>query len=181
MPQATQLSWIHRVLAGKTGGFLVLVAALAVAGVAIADDPRPTEIPYDTPGELPQLSPDYRQKSHEVVLITDNDLSPQEVLLKEGEVIAWLSYSKVPSTIVFEREVARSMICTSLINFSIQEDELRSAEIHAKEFASFCQLKPGHYRYKVIRTDIKASGALAARRRMDGAILVSDGKSDKKK
>jgi hypothetical protein len=157
---------------------LVLMAALAIAGAAVAKDPRPTEVPYDTPGSLPQLGPDYRQKSHKVVVITDDDLSPQEVLLQEGEAIAWISYSKVPSTIVFEREVARSMICTSLVNFSIKEDELRSAEIHAGEFASFCRLKPGHYRYRVIRTDIKVAGAGGARRRMEGAILV---KSDQEK
>jgi hypothetical protein len=33
-------------------------------------------------------------------------------------------------------------------------------------------LKPGHYRYKVTRKDIKIAGAGGARRRLDGAILV---------
>jgi hypothetical protein len=155
---------------------LVFAVALSMAAAAPGKDPRPTEVPYDTPGSLPQLSPDYRQKSHKVVLITDDDLSPQEVLLNEGQLIAWISYSKVPSTIVFEREVARSMICHSLVNFSIQEDELRSAEIHPGEFASFCELKPGHYRYKVIRRDIKIAGAGGARRRLDGAIRVGTAK-----
>ena len=91
--------------------------------------------------------------SHKVVLITDNAVNPRLVTLDEGQLVAWISYSPVPSTVVFEREVARSMICHSLVNFSIQDDELRSAPINAGEFASFCQLKPGRYRYKVVRRD----------------------------
>ena len=173
MPQATQVwSWIHRVLGVRGGVILVFAVALSMAATSPADDPRPSEMPYDTPGSLPQLSPDYRQKNHKVVLVTDHALSPQEVLLNEGQLVAWISYAKVPFTIVFERDVARSMICHSLVNFSIQEDELRSAEIHPGEFASFCELKPGHYRYKVTRKDIKIAGAGGARRRLDGAILV---------
>jgi hypothetical protein len=109
-----------------------------------------------------------------VVLITDQALSPRLTTLEEGQLIAWISYSKVPSTIVFEREVARSMICHSLVNFSIKDDELRSAPIHPGEFASFCQLKPGRYRYKVIRTDPRAAGATAARARMMGEIIVGN-------
>ena len=107
-------------------------------------------MPYDTPGEIPQLSPKYKQSDHEVVLITDHALNPRLVTLNEGQLVAWISYSAAPSTVVFEREVARSMVCHSLVNFSIKDDELKSAPIHAGEFASFCQLKPGRYKYKVI-------------------------------
>ena len=45
--------------------------------------------------------------------------------------MAWISYSSVPSEVVFEREVARAMVCHSLVNFTIKDDELRSAPIHA--------------------------------------------------
>jgi len=75
--------------------------------------------------------------------------------------------------VVFEREVARSMICHSLVNFSIKDDELRSAPIHAGEFASFCQLKPGRYKYKIIRDGIAPTGSDAARR-LEGEIVVGD-------
>ena len=64
------------------------------------------------------------------------------------------------------------MICHSLVNFSIQDDELKSAEIHPGEFASFCQLKPGRYRYKVVRRDPKAGGVDTGKRRIDGVIVV---------
>jgi hypothetical protein len=148
------------------------VGALLLAGAGFADD-RPSEVPYDTPGELPSLGPDYKMTSHRVVLITDQSLNPRLVTLDEGQLVAWLSYSPVPSVVVFEREVARAMICHSLVNFSIREDELRSAPIHAGEFASFCQLKPGRYRYKVVRPDPGTGGAAAARR-LEGVIVVGN-------
>ena len=159
----------------------LLYAALALAfagpGAAAAEDARPSEIPYDTPGEIPQLSPKYKLNDHEVVLITDSSLNPRLVTLNEEQLVAWISYSAAPSVIIFEREVARSMVCHSLVNFSIQEDELRSAPIHAGEFASFCELKPGRYRYKVTRPT-PLPGALEAVRRLEGEIIVGNPKGD---
>jgi len=152
-----------------------IVAALLVGLPAGAEDTRPKEMPYATPGELPQLSPDYKMSNHRVVLITDQALNPKLVTLDEGQLVAWISYSAMPSTVVFEREVARSMICHSLVNFSIKEDELRSAPIHAGEFASFCQLKPGRYKYKILRERVPPSGTDAARR-LEGEIIVGNPK-----
>ncbi len=129
-------------------------------------------MPYAQPGELPQLSPDYKMTNHRVVLITDQSLNPRVVTLDEGQLVAWISYSPVTSVVVFEREVARSMICHSLVNFQIKDDELRSAPIHAGEFASFCQLKPGRYRYKIVRP--RALERDDARRRLDGEIIVGN-------
>jgi hypothetical protein len=65
------------------------------------------------------------------------------------------------------------MICHSLVNFTIQDDELRSAPIHLGEFASFCQLKPGRYRYKVVRPNPGESAGAAARR-LEGEIIVGN-------
>jgi len=151
-----------------------LILAFVGAGPGVAEDTRPTEIEYDTPGEIPSLDPNYRQTSHEVVIITDEALQPRLATLDEGQLVAWISYARAASMIVFEREVAKSMICHSLVNFTIQEDELRSAEIHTGEFASFCELKPGRYRYKVIRKDHKAAGAGGAARRLEGEIIVGN-------
>ena len=139
---------------------------------AVAEDTRPKEVPYDTPGSFPLLDPTYKRESHQVVIITDEDLQPRSVSLEEGQLVAWISYARAASAVVFEREVARSMICHSLVNFSIKDDELRSAEIHTGEFASFCELKPGRYRYKVVRADPKAAGAGGARSRLEGEIIV---------
>ncbi len=150
--------------------WLIGFALLAVPAQG-ADD-RPTEIPYATPGEVPSLSPDYRMTSHKVVLITDQALNPRLVTLDEGQLVAWISYSASPSTVVFEREVARNMICHSLVNFSIQDDELRSAPIHAGEFASFCQLKPGRYRYKIVREH--SADHVDSARRLEGEIIVGN-------
>ena len=65
------------------------------------------------------------------------------------------------------------MVCHSLVNFSIQDDELKSSPIHAGEFASFCQLKPGRYRYKVVRPEPLKSGQDAARK-LEGEIIVGN-------
>jgi hypothetical protein len=162
-------------LLARTAGALLLAALqLVIVDAARAEDPRPKEIPYDTPGTIPQLSPDYRQKSHKVVLITDDRISPKSVMLKEGQLVAWISYSQNAATIVFEREVARSMICHSLVNFSIVEDELKSAPIHPGEFASFCQLKPGRYGYIVTRPNQGMEGHMQSRDRMRGEIIVGE-------
>jgi hypothetical protein len=153
-----------------------LSLAVAVVGFALpsaAQDTRPTEIPYETPGEIPQLSPKYKQSDHEVVLITDNALNPRLVTMNEGQLVAWISYSAAPSVVVFEREIARAMVCHSLVNFSIQDDELKSSPIHAGEFASFCQLKPGRYKYKVVRPGTPKSGEDAARK-LEGEIVVGN-------
>lgn len=148
------------------------IAALVAASPASqAADDRPTELPYQTPGEVPTLDPSYRMSEHRVVLIADQEVRPKAVVLKEGQLVAWISYAKLPSEIVFEREVAKSMVCHSLVNFKIKDDEIRSGPIHTGEFASFCQLKPGRYRYTVVRptgSDRAASAAL----KLDGEIVV---------
>jgi hypothetical protein len=149
---------------------LVALALVAAALAATAADERPSEIPYATPGEVPMLSPDYKMTTHRVVVIQDHALNPRSVSLDEGQLVAWISYSPDPSTVVFEREVARKMICHSLVNFTIKDDELRSAPIHAGEFASFCQLKPGRYRYKVVRE--MPSDHAGGARRLEGEIVV---------
>jgi len=123
---------------------------------------------------VPTLDPSYRKRSHKVVLITDQALNPRLATLDEGQLVAWISYSKAPSQIVFEREVARSMVCHSLVNFSIQDDELKSAPIHPGEFASFCELKPGRYRYKIVRPEPEAAGRQAARHILQGEIIVGN-------
>jgi hypothetical protein len=153
--------------------FAAAAFALIAAGAGFAADERPTEIPYSSSGPVPSLSPEYKLTSHKVVLITDNAINPRLVTLDEGQLVAWISYSPVPSVIVFEREVARNMICHSLVNFQIKDDELRSAPINAGEFASFCQLKPGRYKYLVVRPDRGGSGTDAARR-LEGEIVIGN-------
>ena len=164
----------HRGLRNGGAALLASVATFLLAGPGFGVDDRPTEIPYETPGLIPNLNVEaIKTEQREAVVIMDHALNPRSVKLEEGEIVAWISYSGVPSVVVFEREVARSMICHSLVNFTIQEDELRSAPIHVGEFASFCQLKPGRYRYKVVRPDPGQAGA-AASKRLEGEIIVGN-------
>ncbi len=152
----------------------VCVLTLLLGAAPVAAEERPSEVPYANAGPdgIPQLSPDYKMTNHRVVLITDQALNPKVVTLNEGQLVAWISYSATESVVVFEREVARDMICHSLVNFSIEDDELKSAPIHAGEFASFCQLKPGRYRYKVTRP--RTLERDDARRRLEGEIIVGN-------
>jgi hypothetical protein len=152
-----------------------LVAVLAAPGSVRAAEERPSEMPYESTGDVPLLDPSYRMSSHKVVLITDQSLNPRLVNLDSGQLVAWISYSGWPAMVVFERETAKNMICHSLVNFQIKEDEIRSQPIHAGEFASFCQLKPGRYKYKVIRQDSPSTGA-APRKRLEGEIIVAEEK-----
>lgn len=145
--------------------------SLAASGPAAAEDTRPKEIPFETPTELPQLDPTYRAGNHQVVLITDQAISPRLVKLSGEQVVAWLSYSSQPTAVVFEREVAKDMTCRHLVNFKLEEDELRSGLMHAGDFASFCELKPGRYTYKVVRPNTGTNTRSAAPR-LDGEIIV---------
>ncbi len=163
------------VSAGLLGFALVVAAPVATWAV----DERPSEIPYETSSEVPLLDPSYRMSSHKVVLITDQALNPRLVNLDSGQLVAWISYSGWPSTVVFERETAKNMICHSLVNFQIKDDEIRSQPIHAGEFASFCQLKPGRYKYKIVRTDNPATGN-APRKLLEGEIIVAAAEGAKK-
>jgi hypothetical protein len=164
----------RRFLASIVMTILVMCPGSGIVGseVAYADDTRPAELPYDTAGDFPLLDPGYSRDKHEVVVITDDALQPRSITLEAGQLVAWISYARAASTVVFEREVARSMICHSLVNFTIRDDELKSAEIHTGEFASFCELKPGRYRYKVVRRNPEGAAAGGATRKLEGEIIV---------
>ncbi len=164
---------LHRTPLQRCWFVIALIAATFIMVGPAAADERPSEIVYDTPGVVPQLDPSYRMTSHKVVLITDQALNPRQVTLEAGQLVAWISYSPAASTVVFEREVAKSMVCHSLVNFSIVEDELRSAPIHAGEFASFCELEPGKYNYKIKRPDANLAAGTDARKTLEGQIIVA--------
>ena len=79
--------------------FGIVALGFFAGATARAADDRPTEIPYTTPGPVPSLSPEYKLTSHKVVLITDNAINPRLVTLDEGQLVAWISYSPVPSVV----------------------------------------------------------------------------------
>ena len=108
-------------------------------------------LPAHTAGDGALLSEDYKSSNHQLVIITEEKLNPRLVTLEEGQLAAWINYARQPSTVVFEREMAKSMICHSLVNFSLKKGEIRSEPLQMGEFASFCELRPGRYEYKVVR------------------------------
>ena len=156
----------------RTAFPIAVLAALLLATPLVAEENRPPVMPDADTADIPQLPPDARLTSHKVVLITDESLNPGLVTLDEGQLVAWISYSASESVVVFAREVARDMRCHSLVNFSFADDELRSAPIGAGEFASFCELRPGRYDYKVVRP-IRVKPEDASRE-LKGQIVVGD-------
>ncbi len=153
---------------------ILLAAALLLAGPAVATEERAAQSTPETLDDLPKLDPGDPVSTHKVVLITADSLNPASVKLDPGQLIAWISYSPTRATVVFERDVAKSMICHSRVNFSFEEGELRSAPIHAGEFASFCQLKPGTYRYKIERAQASGRTAADADATLEGEIVVGE-------
>jgi hypothetical protein len=152
----------------------LLGVVLLLVGPASASEDRVSEPQVETLEDLPKLDPDYQMNTHKVVLITADSLNPATVNLDSGQLIAWISYSPSESTVVFERNVAKSMICHSRVNFSFEDGELRSTPINAGEFASFCELKPGTYRYKVVRTKAFDQPGADAERMLEGEIVVGE-------
>ena len=152
----------------------LLGVVLLLVGPASASEDRASEPRVETLEDLPKLDPDYQMNTHKVVLITADSLNPATVNLDSGQLIAWISYSPSESTVVFERNVAKSMICHSRVNFSFEDGELRSTPINAGEFASFCELKPGSYRYKVVRTKASDQPGADADKMLEGKIVVGE-------
>ena len=152
----------------------LLTVALLLVGPASANEDRVSQPREETLEDLPTLDPGYQMNTHKVVLITADSLNPATVNLDPGQLIAWISYSPSKSTVVFERSVARSMICHSRVNFSFEDGELRSTPINAGEFASFCELKPGSYRYKVVRSKVSDQPGADASRMLEGEIIVGE-------
>ena len=152
----------------------LLTVALLLVGPASANEDRATQPREEALEVLPKLDPGYQMNTHKVVLITADSLNPATVNLDPGQLIAWISYSPSKSTVVFERSVAKSMICHSRVNFSFEEGELRSTPINAGEFASFCELKPGSYRYKVVRSNAPDPSGAEAGQMLEGEIVVGE-------
>lgn len=168
---------VHARTALPTLRAVLIAVAVGLLGLALLTEPaaadeRPEALVFDTPGTVPTLTPDYRKTPDRQVVIEDQTLSPRTLVLWQGEQIGWLSMSRSSSTIVFEREVARSLVCHSLVNFQLVEDELRSADLYTGDRASFCELQPGQYRYRVVRRGHGEAQGLAGARRLEGWIVV---------
>lgn len=150
----------------------IAVAAALWAVAALAVEPSAERAQPERIADLPQLDPSDTAHTHRVVLITADALSPASIELEPGQLVAWISYAPGRSTVVFEREVARSMVCHKRVNFEFEQGELRSAPIEAGEFASFCELAPGRYRYQVERSAASGPARVEARAPLAGEIVV---------
>lgn len=145
----------------------VVYAFFGGPAMANGEDGRPDQLEYSASFlEIGSMTPS--PESTRFVTLSDHHLHPRIITIREGEHLAWLSYSGAPSTIVFEREVAASIVCHHLVNFSIEDDELKSGEVRAGDVVHFCNLDPGRYRYHIVRDD----PATRAKRRLEGVVVV---------
>lgn len=172
-PRRHRTAWMEAVLV------VLLVATGSVAGAEPPEDrskARP-EIRYETEGPIPTLSPVPNPKGTKTVLLTDDRLHPRLVRLEPGESVTWLSYAQQPSRISFSRDVARSMVCRAVVNFQVDESRLRSGPLVAGDSASFCELAPGTYRYRIERDPTGTRATTGGRQlssRLEGLIVVDD-------
>jgi hypothetical protein len=151
-----------------TRRLLLLVAAVALCGGAASADAPPLD--YQTPGAVPLLAPGYAAGTR-VVTIADASLQPRRIELDVGERVAWESRAPEGMRISFGAEVARAMVCTSLVNFSIEDGRLRSGMLRPGDRASFCHLGPGRYRYRVERSS-DSDRRMPLGQRIEGEIVV---------
>ncbi|MGH0034020.1 MAG: hypothetical protein ACQGVK_03235 [Myxococcota bacterium] len=149
---------------------LLLFAALASGPSSASTD----QLEFDTPGPVPLLALDHGRDAVRTVVIRDGQLTPARVEVHESTRIAWRSETSGGMRILFDRDVARSMLCTSVVNFVLEDDRLQSARLEHGDTAHFCTLAPGTYRYKVARDRLSdRRGALSERLR--GTIVVHAG------
>ena len=88
-------------------------------------------------------------REHRLIVITDDDLHPEKLKLAPGQFVAWISYASQPVRVVFEKDVAREMVCEHPMNFTLEDEGLRSDPLAPGEFASFCELRAGKFEYRV--------------------------------
>ncbi len=144
-----------------------VVSALACGGLALLASGSA----LGEPGI--KLDPAYKSSlGHKVVLITEQQINPDEIELAQGQLVAWISYAPQSVTVVFDREVARNMICHSLVNFALRDGKLKSDPIAPGEFASFCELQPGKYDYRVIHES--SSPGEDDGHELKGTLIVGD-------
>lgn len=130
-------------------GLAIIVISLLAVATAVADSEL--AIQFDVPGDVPLLTADYGLVRTVEVTIGDQEISPTRLEVAQGTRIAWRSEAPEAMRISFASHVARAMRCTSVVNFALDGDRLRSARLETGETAHFCELAPGSYRYRVER------------------------------
>ncbi len=154
---------------------LLLGAAFALPSVGSAESGSVSKINYTMPGAFPLPQASETAVAPVRILVTDDRIAPRLLRVSTGQRVAWNSVGRDLTRIVFEREVAKSMVCHSLVNFHLHDDQLRSALMGPGDTASFCELAPGTYRYRVERegaSDQSTTGSRQMSARLEGVIVV---------
>jgi len=154
---------------------LAAALLLTTAHPAPAEEAPAQAIHYELPGPVPLLAIGGQLREAVPILLTDDRLSPRRAVVHAGQTVRWRSMARHASRIVFEREIARAMVCHSLVNFAIDGDQLRSGPLETGDTSSFCRLDPGTYRYRIVRSgpaERPTTGARQLSSRLEGVIVV---------
>jgi hypothetical protein len=159
----------------RTGSMLVACGLALFLGSG-APTPAHAEaevnrIVYAVPEAVPLLSRSYGLGEPLRILVTDDRVSPRRAVLRRGQRAEWASRAGHALRIVFDAEVARSMVCDGLVHFSLDGSELRSGQLPPGETARFCELAPGVYPYHV-ELAAPAGGEAALPGRPEGVLVV---------
>ena len=115
---------------------------------------------------------DHTNRDHVFVTILALKVRPDALHIKAGDAVGWLNYTNRIARVSFDKNVAKSMTCTSKGTFSISGERLESADIQAQQFASLCSLSAGEYPYKVELRSGVGSGGGGISANIDGKIIV---------
>jgi len=156
---------LHPAVTNAAGA--LLVACLAAPALAWAEEP----IGYETPYAIPLPEPAWVRRAMPTVLIGAGGVQPARVELVAGQTLSWHSAAPGGVRVSFDAGVARSLLCTHLVNFSLEEGRLRSGLLENGDVASFCELAPGRYRYRIEPTG-PADDPQAPADPVEGEIVV---------
>jgi len=123
-------------------------------------------------GQAQEKESEHLRAEQRVVRIGVNDLVPEGISLKTGEVVSWVNYSGVPVWINFGAETVEKIRCKEPTRFSLAGDgSLTSGEIRPFEVAALCSFLPGEYHYTV-RRQVSAGLTKPVTRDASGRISV---------
>ncbi len=109
-----------------------------------------------------------------VVRIGVNNLLPEGLSIKAGEVVSWINYSGVPVWISFGAETVEKILCKEPTRFQLSGDgSLTSGEVRPFEVAALCSFLPGEYHYTV-RRQVSAGLTKPVMRDASGRISVTE-------
>ena len=122
------------------------------------------------PTTAPAEESDHADHPHTSIRIASSGLRPDRATLPADNAVVFLNYSGRIAQISFPESVAKNITCKARSSFELANGRLTAPYVRQGSFASFCNLAPGDYEYRV---ELKRSaGELENYAVLDGVIVV---------